>query len=172
MTPERWRRVQDVFLAAAALPPAERAALLAAECGSDAELRARVERMLAVDEEPASLLDRVPFAPAPASPAGRVGRRVGPYRVLSELGRGGMGAVYLAERIDVGKRVALKMVRGGLAAPDNIERFFLERRVLSRLEHPYIAQLFDAGVSEDGTPYFAMEYVRGQPIDRYCDAQR
>ncbi|MBA2244819.1 MAG: serine/threonine protein kinase [Gemmatimonadetes bacterium] len=172
MTPERWRRVQEVFLAAAALPPAERAALLAAEYGDDPALRDRVERMLAVDEEPASLLDQAPLAAASPAPAGLVGRQIGPYRIMSELGRGGMGAVYLAERTDVGKRVALKLVRGGLAAPENVERFLLERRVLSRLEHPHIAQLFDAGVAEDGTPYFAMEYVRGQPIDRYCDAHR
>ncbi len=171
MTPERWRRMQDIFLAAAACPRAERDALLATECGSDGAMRARIERMLNVDAEPASLLDRPAPVPTPPAPS-RVGTRVGPYRVLRELGRGGMGTVWLAERVDVGKRVALKLLRAGPGAPENLARFLLERRVLARLEHPNIAQLFNAGVAEDGTPYFAMEYVPGEPVDRYCDARR
>jgi serine/threonine protein kinase/tetratricopeptide (TPR) repeat protein len=172
VNPERWRRTQEVFLAAAVLPRAERASLLDTECGSDAALRARVERMLAADETSDSLLDHAPGSSmAPAAPD-RVGRRVGPYRIVRELGRGGMGAVFLAERVDVGKRVALKLVRDGLARPDHVERFLLERRVLARLEHPNIAQLFDAGVADDDTPYFAMEYVDGRPLDRYCDEHR
>jgi serine/threonine-protein kinase len=105
------------------------------------------------------------------------GRRVGPYRLVREVGRGGMGAVYLAERDDVERRVALKLVLGGLGAPERVARFLVERRVLARLDHPHVARLLDAGVmdggtADDGTPWFAMEYVDGEPLDRYCDARR
>jgi serine/threonine-protein kinase len=98
--------------------------------------------------------------------------------VLREIGRGGMGTVYLAERSDVARRVALKLVRDPMAAPERVERFRLERRVLARLDHPHIARLLDAGVAPDagtphgGTPWFAMELVEGAPIDRACDARR
>jgi eukaryotic-like serine/threonine-protein kinase len=170
LTPERWQRVQELFLAAADLPPVERAALLQRECGGDPELHAEVARMLAADGEPEPLLDAPPLAAVPG--ADLAGRGIGPYRIVRELGRGGMGAVYLAERDDVGKRVALKLVRGVLAAPDNIKRFLLERRVLARLEHPSIARLLDAGITDDGLPYFAMEHVEGEPIDHFCDERR
>jgi serine/threonine-protein kinase len=83
-----------------------------------------------------------------------------------------MGVVYLAERDDVPMRVALKLVRGGLAAPEHNQRFLFERLVLARLEHPRIARMVDACVSEDGTPWFAMEYVEGEPIDQFCDTRR
>ncbi|MDQ3606154.1 MAG: tetratricopeptide repeat protein, partial [Gemmatimonadota bacterium] len=108
----------------------------------------------------------------PEEPEGYLARTVGPYRIVREIGRGGMGTVYLAEREDVGKRVALKLVRGGLAAPENVGRFVREQRVLARLEHPNITSLLDAGVTEDGTPYFAMELVEGEPLDRHCDTRR
>ena len=107
------------------------------------------------------------------------GQHIGPYRLLRELGRGGMGIVYLAEHEDVGKQVALKLVRGGPVDPVATRRFLLERRVLARLEHPHIARLYDAGMAEstpgqpgEGTPYFVMEYVEGRPIDAYCDAKQ
>ena len=109
-------------------------------------------------------------------------REVGPYRIVRLLGRGGMGTVYLAERDDLGRRVALKVLRDGPSGSALEGRFLLERRILARLEHPGIARLYDAGVARvsgsggDGAaeevPYFAMEYVEGQPIDRYCDTRR
>jgi serine/threonine protein kinase/tetratricopeptide (TPR) repeat protein len=168
---ERWRRIQEVFREVAELPAGERGAFLTAECGSDAALRERVERMLAADERSHTWLDEAPAPTSPRAPE-LVGQAVGPYRIVRELGRGGMGAVYLAERVDVGKRVALKFVRGGATRSGHLQRFLLERRVLARLEHPNIAQLYDAGVTDDGEPYFAMEYVDGQPLDRYCDGLR
>ncbi|MBA2244472.1 MAG: protein kinase, partial [Gemmatimonadetes bacterium] len=138
-----------LFDAALELPAAERAAFLTDTCGEDAELRAEVERYLRADAASPPLFEASLsglVAPPPDEPA-LDGRVVGPYRLLRELGRGGMGTVYLAEREDVGKRVALKLVRGGLAAPENVERFLREQRVLARLEHPNITSLLDAGVT-------------------------
>lgn len=191
LTPERWQAIQRVFHAAAGRPAAERAVVIDAECAGDPALRAEVEALLAEDAGSTGLLggpdgDHALGALAEqllgTDPVGTdafgnaaeplAGRRVGPYTVVRLIGRGGMGAVYLAERADVGLAVALKVVAGGLAAPERVERFLLERRVLARLEHPNIARLLDAGIAEDGTPWFAMEYVRGAPIDRYCDTRR
>src|SRR5690606_10276198 len=102
------------------------------------------------------------------------GSRVGAYRIVDRIGRGGMGVVYLAERDDpeLPQRVALKLLRGGIGAGEAITRFLGERRILSRLDHPNITRLLDGGVTPDGAPFFAMEHVDGQPIDRYCDERR
>jgi serine/threonine-protein kinase len=99
------------------------------------------------------------------------GRRIGPYQVIRELGRGGMGEVLLAERADgqFEQQVALKVVRGGLNREDILRRFRHERTILARLRHPNIAVLHDGGIAADGVPYFAMEYVQGEPITDYCD---
>ncbi|GIV57804.1 MAG: hypothetical protein KatS3mg042_0717 [Rhodothermaceae bacterium] len=103
-----------------------------------------------------------------------VGEQVGPYRLVRLLGRGGMGAVYLAERADghFEKRVALKLLPREKTLPEVRRRFLVERHLLARLEHPGIARLYDGGVTRDGRPYYAMEYVEGRPIDAYCDAHR
>ncbi len=104
-----------------------------------------------------------------ADPAGRVG----PYRILKVLGEGGMGTVYLAEqREPIRRRVALKVIRRGAVAPDEVRRFEVERQALALMNHPNIAQVFDAGTTEDGEPYLAMEYVPGPPITDYCDNKR
>ncbi|GJG87877.1 hypothetical protein tb265_30580 [Gemmatimonadetes bacterium T265] len=180
MSPERWHRVQAVFGDAAERPAAERAAYLDAACAGDAALRAEVESLLDAEANAPGLLDATRSAlasllcgDAADAPSSAAGRTVGPYRVLHEIGRGGMGTVYLAERSDVARRVALKLVRDPLAAPERVRRMLVERRVLARLDHPNIARLLDAGVTADGgTPWFAMEYVEGAPIDRACDARR
>jgi serine/threonine-protein kinase len=183
LTPDRWREIQRVFHAVAERPASERGAVLDAECAGDPALRAEVEALLAADAPGTGLLGGDGGVHAlgtladsllggVAAPVATTGRRVGPYTVGALIGRGGMGAVYLAERADVGLAVALKVVAGGLAAPERVARFLTERRVLARLEHPNIARLLDAGVADDGTPWFAMEYVRGEPIDRFCDAGR
>ena len=102
------------------------------------------------------------------------GLRIGPYVIERELGVGGMGAVYLAYRGDEAfeKRVAIKLVRAALASPDAVERFKRERQILARLEHPNVARILDGGTTEDGLPYFVMEYIEGRPINAYCDAER
>jgi serine/threonine protein kinase/TolB-like protein/Tfp pilus assembly protein PilF len=103
-----------------------------------------------------------------------IGRHIGAYRIVREIGRGGMGAVYLAERADeqFQKQVAVKLIKRGMDTDAILRRFQLERQILASLEHPYIARLLDAGTTNDGLPYFIMEYVDGQPIDRYCETHR
>src|SRR5690606_36361399 len=92
---------------------------------------------------------------------------IGPYRIVKEIGRGGMGTVYLAERdAPFRKRVALKLIKRGMDTDEIIRRFRYEREILARLEHPHVARLLDGGTAEDGRPYLVMEYVDGQPIDR------
>jgi serine/threonine-protein kinase len=177
VTPERWRAVREIFAGALEEPAgAARGAFLARACADEPALRAEVEAMLDAAAASASILDASPEEVAAAVRLGGAGRRdgrtIGPYRILREVGRGGMGTVYLAEREDVRKRVALKVVRGELGAPEKLERFLLERRILARLEHPGIARLLDAGVTDDGTPWFAMEYVDGEPLTDYADRRR
>jgi serine/threonine protein kinase/tetratricopeptide (TPR) repeat protein len=167
-----WDRVQQIFLEAVDLPPADRAAFLDRACAGDAALRAEVESLLhadvadstplhgAIGREVASMLDA----------ASLDGARVGAYRILSEIGRGGMGSVYLAERDDdqYRKLVAIKVVRRGMDTDEVLDRFRHERQILASLEHPFIARLIDGGTTPDGRPFFVMEYVEGRPIDEYC----
>ena len=176
MTPEDWERVVVVFDRLRHLPTDEARVQLLDVFPTDADLALEVEALLAADEQVFPLLDRtrphgdvstaVSRPSAPERP-----ERLGPYRILAELGRGGMGVVYLAERDDVELRVALKLVPRESASEDGLRRFDYERRVLARLEHPNIARLLDAGIAPDGSPWFAMEYVRGRPIDVHCDLQ-
>ena len=167
-----WTRAAALFERALGLPDAERAAFVARAAGDDRVLRDRVLAMLRSDAQPKPLLDATPdvLAESVAPEAPRLeGRRIGPYVVRRVLGQGGMGVVCLAQREDVGKQVALKLVAGGLVSPERVSRFLRERRVLARLEHPNIAPLLDAGIADDGTPWFAMEYVAGETVDRYCE---
>lgn len=165
MDAAHWSRLEKLFHEAVALPHGEREAFLDREV-SDPELRLEVRALLEADGAEGTIRPALPRGPT----VGRVldGATIGPYHVLRRIGEGGMGAVYLAEREDVDKRVALKLVRGALAAPELLQRFLLERRVLARLDHPYIARLLDAGVTDDETPYFALEYVEGEPITDHC----
>ncbi|MGH7555700.1 MAG: serine/threonine-protein kinase, partial [Longimicrobiales bacterium] len=175
MTIERWHEVIELFEQAMDQPTGERERFVN-DAAADADLRDRVLAMVRADVHAHRLLDATPDAIASAVLEENVARlqglRLGPYTLLREVGRGGMGTVFLAERQDVEKQVALKLMAGGLASRERIERFLLERRVLAQLEHPNIARLLDAGVAPDGTPWLAMEYVDGQPIDVWCDARR
>jgi non-specific serine/threonine protein kinase/serine/threonine-protein kinase len=179
MTPERWQQVKDLFGSALGETPAQRAAFLASACGGDDDLRTQVESMIAAHEQDGDFIEAPAFERAmglfAGGPAEAVaGRHVGPYKIARELGHGGMGAVYLAVRADdqYQKRVALKLVRRGMDTQDILRRFRHERQILASLNHPFIAQLLDGGTTEDGLPYFAMEYVEGQPITDYCDTHR
>ena len=173
---ERFRQADEVFDAALDLAPAERDAYVARVCGADAPLRDRVRSLLAAHDRSsgflqssaahlaAVLLDDPPPAAAPLE-------RAGPFRIVRELGHGGMGVVYLAERegAEFEQRVALKLVRS-LGAGEVVRRRFLdERRILALLDHPRIAHLIDGGLTADGVPFFAMELVEGEPIDVYCE---
>jgi serine/threonine protein kinase/TolB-like protein/tetratricopeptide (TPR) repeat protein len=179
-SPERWRRIEELLDAALELPPKEQAALLERACGDDLALREALERLLRAHGRTGDFLESpaadyaAPFLPDLSTFASPLvaGARVGPYRVVREIGRGGMGAVYLAERDDgeYQKQVALKVVAGVWALDDELlGRFRAERQILASLEHPGIARLIDGGVTDRGLPYLIMEYVEGVPIDRYCD---
>lgn len=174
--PEQWRRVEEIFLAVSDLSPEEREAPLAAECGEDAALLAEVRSLLRYDNsDPGRIEDALQSTAAAVAGSGaHSGTRIGPYRVERLLGHGGMGAVYLASRNDehYAKQVALKLVPAGLDHGAMLERFRQERQILARLEHPYIARLLDGGATETGAPYFVMEYVRGDPIDKWCEERR
>ena len=174
---ERWARVKELFEAAADLAPNDRAALLNKECDGDDLLRREVESLLESDsqtdgfiEEPVLEMPRDLFPEV--SEESLVGRQFGAYQIIREIGRGGLGAVYLAARADDEylKEVAIKLVRRGLDTDDILRRFRNERQILAQLDHPNIARLIDGGTTDDGLPYFVMEYVNGEPIGAYCDA--
>ena len=192
-------RVEALFGQASELPPDERRALLDAACRGEPGLRAEVERLLAEDarlraEEGAgafldSPLVRSPHAggireedggrgpertwaagsPGPSGLPPPAPLRIAHYRILRLLGEGGMGAVYEAEQDSPRRVVALKVVRPGLASPELLKRFAHEAQILARLHHPGIAQVYEAGLADDGQPFFAMEFIRGLPLDEYAN---
>ncbi len=172
LDPERVSRVQFLFTKAGELHPEERDAFVQSACNGDSGLLEAVRGLLAADSEDALLLDQgvAPVAEAVFEDPFSVSfpYELGPYRLLRLLGEGGMGAVYLGERRELGNPVAIKILQGTWMAPSRIERFRKEQQVLSSLNHPSIAQFFDAGVLADRTPYFVMEFVDGVPIDVYC----
>ena len=168
-------RVTSLFLAAAELSPTERQTFLEQACAGDVELRAEVESLLGHDHDhdhdrgdlvqTGDAVRRLFEAPLPA--------RIGPYAILSKLGEGGMGVVFLAEQSEpVQRKVALKLVRTGLDTPELRGRFQAEYVALASLAHPNIARVLDVGTTEDGRPYFAMEYVEGEPITECCERRR
>ena len=176
---ERWQRIEEVLDGALDLPAEERGVWLERACGEDAGLRREVERLLAAGEAPT----RLPRSPADlAAPllaglgkddAEPLPPRVGPWRIVRELGHGGMGTVYLAERDDdqFRQQVAVKLLRPGVGGGDLLRRFRHERQILAGLDHPHIARLLDGGIA-DGAPYIVMEYVDGLPLDDYCERHR
>ncbi len=174
MDSERWQQVKGILDDALEVIPPTRPAFLEQACGGDSALRREVESFLDVDDEDSDFIERPAF---PRRPAGAetlaAGSRVGPYRVLRLLARGGMGYVYLAVREDdYKKQVALKLIKRGMDSDEIVRRFRNERQILANLDHPNIARILDGGTTADGLPYFVMEYVEGEPIDRYCDAHR
>jgi eukaryotic-like serine/threonine-protein kinase len=169
---DRFQRIERLFAAAVDRSPDERRALLAATAEEDPELAAEVARFLEADAHAGRFLEDAVEAGAAAVVQGDLGRRVGPYRLVGELGRGGMGAVYLAERDgEFQQRVAVKLLHRGLETAEVLARFQTERQILAGLDHPSIARLFDGGTTEDGRPYFVMELIAGRPIDAHCDAE-
>jgi serine/threonine protein kinase/Flp pilus assembly protein TadD len=182
------QRIQAAFLAAIeAADPAGRAALLDRECGDDAEVRRRVEELLRAHDQPGSFLDH-PAAPEATSdhvapgrwlgqadtppPSEGPGSRIGPYKLLQQVGEGGMGAVYMAEQEQpVRRKVALKIIKPGMDSGQVIARFEAERQALALMDHQNIARVLDAGTTASGRPYFVMELVKGVPITKFCDEQ-
>ena len=175
-----WSRISWILEEALELPPEEVGRFLDRVCATDPPLRAQVERLIAADRAAAGFLEGDVAAFFPGGPAsspepnalapGSAGERLGPWRLIREIGRGGMGAVMLAERADGAyeQQVAIKRIRGDVNSPEALRRFDRERRILARLEHPNIARAVDGGTGPDGTPWLAMEYVPGEPITQWC----
>ena len=165
-------RLEALFHGARRLPKDQRGAWLAQQCGDDHALREDIERMLAADDEcPPTSTPTVP----PELDASELasGDRVGSFTVLEEIGHGGMGSVYLAEqREPVRRRAALKVIKLGMDSKAVLARFEIERQALAMMDHSHIAKVFEAGTTGSGRPYFAMEYVKGIPITRYCDQHK
>src|SRR5262245_49601141 len=179
MTPERWQQVEEIFQTALDLPETRRESYLSEACAGDDTLRDEVVNLIAYHETGDSVIKDLipPEAQAKALTDDRdplLGRRVGAYRIEREIGRGGMGAVYEAVRADkeFSKRVAIKLVKRGMDTDFILRRFRKERQILAALDHPNIALLLDGGTTEDGLPYFVMEFIEGQPLYRYCDAHQ
>ena len=171
-----WTRIQEIFGEAIELDPAAREAFLATACAGDAELFAEVASLIAADGEQNTLLaanfaDKIEKVLSAETSGQFIGREIGPYRIVEVLGEGGMGLVFRAIRIDglFEQVVALKLIKRGMDSVQIQRRFQTERQILARLQHDNIARLYDGGLTDDDRPYFAMEYVDGLPIDRYCD---
>jgi eukaryotic-like serine/threonine-protein kinase len=172
MTPEDWERVKELFLAATESDQTRRAGILAA-AGSGV-VRREVERLLREHDGMGSFLSAPAFADKRTQmPPDTEVSTIGRYRLFEKIGEGGMGEVWLAEQTDpVRRRVALKVIRAGMGSREVIARFQSERQALALMDHPAIAKVLDAGSTEQGAPYFVMEYVAGVPITTYCDQHR
>jgi serine/threonine-protein kinase len=176
MDPERWARIDAIFHQAVDVPAEQRAAFLDRTCEGDAGLREAIQELLDEDARRTSLLDQdvaqvahnllstPPDGPLPFT-------RIGRYTITKRLGEGGMGVVFLAEREDLGSRVAIKILRDAWVSPARRGRFVSEQRTLAQLNHPSIAHIYDADALPDGTPWFAMEFVDGQSLTTYCRAR-
>ncbi|HEV7993788.1 MAG TPA: serine/threonine-protein kinase [Gemmatimonadaceae bacterium] len=182
MDAQRWREVERVLDAALRREPSEWPAVLDAECAGDTVLRSEVSALLGRATVANHFLKHPPAAAAAAvlddapdfdTTAAMEGRRIGPWRIVREIGRGGMARVFLAKRDDGAfeQTVALKLLRSSLDTEADRSRFRFERQILATLNHPNIARLLDGGVTEDGRSYLVLEYVDGQPLDRYCHSR-
>ena len=174
MTPENWKKFKEIFNEAVELSFAERADFLRQKFnGDDSEMRREVEKMLAVsDEETISdSLEKNAFELfTNGSGKAKIPEKIGDYKIIEEIGRGGMGAVYKAirETRDFTQKVALKVIKRGMDTDVILSRFRQERQILASLQHPNIASFIDGGMTRDGLPFYAMEYIEGTEIDRYC----
>lgn len=192
MSPERWREIEDVFLAAVEMPPEERAPFIAERCDGDEDLKSEVLKLIVSDASASDFIES-PIWTDPnflntsakrqlsnsidAANGDRdnlLHKRIGVYKVTREIGRGGMGAVYLADRADgeFQQRVAIKLIKRGMDSDFIIRRFRHERQILASFEHPFIARLLDGGTTDDSVPYFVMEFVEGETLYNYADAKR
>lgn len=182
MTPERLRRIEQIYAAVLDAPEHERAGVLVFQCGVDAALRVEVESLLAHAGSMGGFLSTPvmgsAFTLASAFEESHsddlIGKTIGAYSVLSRVASGGMGSVYKAARTgaDFEQVVALKVVKRGMDSEEILRRFRRERQTLASLSHPNIARLYDGGITPDGRPYIAMEFVDGTPLDAYCRERR
>lgn len=175
---ERWRQIEALFHAACELPAAERVAFLKEQCAGDPDILHEVISLIRAEEKAGAFLHKQAFEQLETegllhADHSLIGKKVGAYEINGILGEGGMGTVYLACRADqqFQQAVAIKVIQQGLQSEGIARRFLNERQILASLRHPYIAQLFDGGMLEDGRPYFVMEYVEGTPVTEYCRNQ-
>jgi hypothetical protein len=174
----KWKKLNEIFQAAVELQTEDaQSDFLLRSCAGDEELYGEVKAILEASRRAAA----GDFLEADAFAAGAriltetsgekdlVGKRLGNYRVVREIGRGGMGAIYLAVREDFRQRVALKIIKRGMDTDEIIRRFEREREVLAALDHPFIARLIDGGTTPDGLPFLVMEYIEGAPITDFCE---
>src|SRR5262249_54505229 len=180
MNPERWTKLEQLFQSALDLPADRRPGYVRDACGNDDGMRREVESLLSSYDRAADFIETPALEadPAPteevAPPSSVIGRRLGAYKIVREIGAGGMGSVYLAVRADdeFERRVAIKLIRRGMDNDFIVRRFRNERQILADLDHQNIARLLDGGTTEEGLPYFVMEYIEGQPIRQYSDTRR
>ena len=172
-----FERIRQIFLAIVEQPSAQWEALLGEACGGDPELRQQVALLLKNHAKGDGILDRNEGGKAPTgvyeSLSERPGTVIGPYKLLQQIGEGGMGTVFLAEQTEpVQRKVALKIIKPGMDSRHVIARFEAERQALALMDHPNIAKVLDAGTTDGGRPFFVMELVKGTPITRYCDEHK
>jgi len=168
---QKWERIKEIVASALERKPADRGAFLDEVCSQDTELRAEVESLLAAYRD-SDGLSKNPWAIEPTEHEAGT-KIIGPYRLLRELGVGGMGEVWLAEQVEpVRRQVALKLIKAGMYDASTVLRFKAERQSLAIMEHPAIAKVFDAGTTAAGQPFLVMEYVDGQPLTDYCDSKK
>ena len=176
LDPARLQAVEAIFHAALDVEPSQLEQFLAERCAGDASLRRDVETLLAAHRRADGFID-TPIATLDAhlfedeEPDRLVGQTIGHWEILKRIGSGGMGAVYLARRADrqYEQQVAIKLIKRGMDTEAMLRRFRNERQILAGFDHPNIARLLDGDTTDDGLPYFVMEYVEGLPIDEYCD---
>jgi eukaryotic-like serine/threonine-protein kinase len=175
MNADRWEKLKSILAEVLEHEsPSTRSAAIGRSCGNDVDLLREIESLLAVKADATDPFEECAdnlAVTVPSQDLSEVGRRVGPYVIVREIGQGGMGTVYLAARADgyFEKEVAIKVLNRSAADKDALRRFGTEREVLARLDHPNIARLIDAGTIDDGRPYFIMEYIDGVPITRYVE---
>src|SRR5918997_4131595 len=179
MTPERWRHIKEVFHGALARPPAERASFIESACAGDEAARREVSQLVLAHEEEDEFLDAPAFEVLAKSLAGAApdglapGQAVGRYRIVSSLGAGGMGEVYLAEDTDLGRKVALKLLPASFTVEaDRVRRFEREARAASSPNHPNVCTIHEVGEAEGGGRYIMMEHVEGETPRRRMSGRR
>lgn len=176
MNAERWQKIKNILENALETAPESRSVYLGEACGNDENLRNEVEKLLEFERTEEDILEQNPVSAVFQNEnfaKSQIGRQIGNYKIISELGEGGMGAVFLAERIDgeFTQKAALKLIKRGMDSDAVLRRFFNERQILASLEHPNIARLIDGGTTDDGLPFFVMEYVEGATILEYSNAE-
>jgi serine/threonine protein kinase len=179
LTPQQWEKLQALFEQVEQIPTSQREAFLQQACGDDLVLYVSAQQLIQIDEPASNILGESISdfaAPLLTDLEKRLesteyrGKQIDNYLILQVLGRGGMGVVHLAEHVETKAKVALKILRKSMSNDDIARRFRYEWKILALLKHPNIARHLDGGITEDGSPYFAMEYIKGTPINEFCDS--